>query len=93
MHNDEGIQSYRQGQWEAAKEHFEDAIMADPDLAEPHYNLALTPPRSCCKTSSEKTRTLAAWCMASQVFRSVPRSSWKSSWKCSPDPTGEEELS
>ena len=42
MHNDEGIQSYRQGQWEEAKEHFEDAIMADPDLAEPHYNLALT---------------------------------------------------
>lgn len=42
MHNDEGIQLYRQGQWEAAKEHFEDAILADPDLAEPHYNLALT---------------------------------------------------
>lgn len=42
MHNDEGIQLYRQGQWEAAKEHFEDAILADPDRAEPHYNLALT---------------------------------------------------
>src|SRR6266852_4168696 len=39
---------------------------------------SLTPLRSCCKTSSEKTRTLAAWCMASQVFRSAPRSSWKS---------------
>jgi Tfp pilus assembly protein PilF len=42
IHNDEGIQFYRQGQWEAAKEHFEDAILAGPDLAEPHYNLALT---------------------------------------------------
>ena len=34
--------------------------------------------RSCCRTSSEKTRALAAWCMASQAFRSAPRSSWKS---------------
>ena len=33
---------------------------------------------SCCKTSSEKTRTLAAWCMALQAFRSAFRSSWKS---------------
>jgi enamine deaminase RidA (YjgF/YER057c/UK114 family) len=38
---------------------------------------SLTPLRSCCKTSSEKTRALAAWCMASQAFRSAPRSSWK----------------
>ena len=30
---------------------------------------SLTPLRSCCKTFSEKTRTLAAWCMASQAFR------------------------
>src|SRR5437868_1845940 len=37
-----------------------------------------TPLRSCCKTSLEKTRALAAWCMASQAFRSAPRSSWKS---------------
>src|SRR5205807_5597459 len=28
--------------------------------------------------SLEKTRALAAWCMASQAFRSAPRSSWKS---------------
>ena len=34
--------------------------------------------RSCCKTCSDKTRVLAAWCMASQAFRSAPRSSWKS---------------
>src|ERR1700726_4063561 len=39
---------------------------------------SLTLLRSCCKTSSEKTRALAAWCMASQAFRSAPRSSWKS---------------
>src|SRR3989442_4620127 len=39
---------------------------------------SLTPLRSCCKPSSEKTRALAAWCMASQAFRSAPRSSWKS---------------
>src|SRR5882757_990724 len=39
---------------------------------------SLTPLRSCCKTFSEKTRALAAWCMASQAFRSAPRSSWKS---------------
>src|SRR5437660_7544640 len=39
---------------------------------------SLTPLRSCCKTSSEKTRALAAWYMASQAFRSAPRSSWKS---------------
>src|SRR5215831_19024417 len=39
---------------------------------------SLTLLRSCCKTSSEKTRVLAAWCMGSQAFRSAPRSSWKS---------------
>src|SRR6266581_4753457 len=39
---------------------------------------SLTPLRSCCKTFSEKTRALAAWYMASQAFRSAPRSSWNS---------------
>src|SRR5207248_1218962 len=34
--------------------------------------------QSCCKTSSEKTKALAAWSMVSQVFRSARRSSWKS---------------
>src|SRR6267143_1947551 len=38
-----------------------------------------TPLRSCCKMSSEQTRVPAAWYMASPVFRSAPRSSWKSS--------------
>ena len=32
--------------------------------------------RSCCRTSSEQTRTQAAWCMASQALRSAPRWSW-----------------
>jgi enamine deaminase RidA (YjgF/YER057c/UK114 family) len=39
----------------------------------------LTALRSCCRRSSEKTRTQAAWCMALQVFRSAPRSNWRSS--------------
>ena len=34
---------------------------------------SLMPLRSCCKTSSEKTRALAAWCMASQAFHSALR--------------------
>src|SRR6476646_6117450 len=44
---------------------------------------SLTPRRSCCKTSAEKTRALAVWYMASQVFRSAPLLSWKSfsSWR------------
>src|SRR5882762_2620471 len=39
---------------------------------------SLTVLRSCCKTSSEKTRTRPAWCMALPVFRSARQSSWKS---------------
>ena len=39
---------------------------------------SLTPLRSCCKASSETTRALAAWFMASQAFRWEPRLSWKS---------------
>jgi len=38
-HNDEGIHAYEQGQWEGAKQHFEAALVAAPDLAEAHYNL------------------------------------------------------
>jgi hypothetical protein len=36
---------------------------------------SLMPLRSCCKTSSEKTRALAAWCMASHALHSALRSS------------------
>jgi len=40
-HNDEGILAYQQGQWESAKQHFEAAITASPELAEAHYNLGM----------------------------------------------------
>ena len=41
-HNLEGIQRYHAGKWQAAKSRFESAIQANPDLAEAHFNLALT---------------------------------------------------
>lgn len=40
-HNDEGIQAYRQQQWESAKQHFNAAIAASPEFAEAHYNLGM----------------------------------------------------
>src|SRR5438045_2616694 len=43
---------------------------------------SLTLLRSYSRTSSEKTRTLAAWSMASQAFRSELQLSWKSFLKC-----------
>ena len=44
---------------------------------------SLTPLPSCCKTSSEKTRTLAVGCTASQAFRSTCRSNWMSFFEVS----------
>ena len=41
MHNQEGMKHYQMGHWDVAKKHFEEAIAAEPTLAEPHYNLAL----------------------------------------------------
>ncbi len=41
-HNDEGIQAYNQKQYESAKQHFEAAVQASPELAEAHYNLGMT---------------------------------------------------
>ena len=41
-HNLEGIQQYQVGKWQEAKSLFESAVRADPDLAEAHFNLALT---------------------------------------------------
>ncbi|MEW6544627.1 MAG: tetratricopeptide repeat protein [Nitrospirota bacterium] len=41
QYNVEGIQAYDQGQWERAKQRFEAAIQASPELAEAHYNLGL----------------------------------------------------
>ena len=42
MHNDEGVGHYKQGHWDVSEGHFRKAIKADPNLAEAHYNLALT---------------------------------------------------
>ena len=39
--NAEGIEHYNQGHWDLAAHHFRKAIMADPDLVEAHFNLAL----------------------------------------------------
>jgi enamine deaminase RidA (YjgF/YER057c/UK114 family) len=33
--------------------------------------------RNCCRTSSERTRTLPDWWLASQAFRWAPRRRWK----------------
>ncbi len=40
--NKEGVDHYQQGHWEVAQEHFQKAIAANANLAEAHYNLALT---------------------------------------------------
>jgi len=40
--NAEGIEHYEQGQWDLAAHHFRRATLADPALAEAHFNLALT---------------------------------------------------
>jgi Tfp pilus assembly protein PilF len=40
--NDEGVGHYKQGHWDVASEGFKKAIKADANLAEAHYNLALS---------------------------------------------------
>jgi len=40
-HNDDGVGHYKQAHWDQAKGHFSQAVEADPNLAEAHYNLAL----------------------------------------------------
>ena len=40
--NDEGVGHYKQGHWDVSEGHFRKAIKADANLAEAHYNLALT---------------------------------------------------
>jgi len=37
-----GIQAYNDGQWELAKQRFQDALQADDQLPEVYFNLALT---------------------------------------------------
>ena len=41
-HNDEGIEHYNQEHWDVAYEHFLEAVKADKNAAEAHYNLALS---------------------------------------------------
>ena len=40
-HNTEGIDHYNQEHWGVAHEHFMQAVEADPESAQAHYNLAL----------------------------------------------------
>lgn len=40
--NSEGIGHFKEGHWEVSEKHFRQAIEANPQLAEAHYNLALT---------------------------------------------------
>lgn len=40
-HNNEGIEHYNQGHWDIAYDHFKEAVKADPQSAEAHYNMAL----------------------------------------------------
>ena len=37
----EGNRLFREGRWEAARQQYDAAVQAQPDLAEAHYNLAL----------------------------------------------------
>ena len=37
-----GIEDYNNGKWELARQHFEEALRADNQLPEGHFNLALT---------------------------------------------------
>lgn len=41
-HNAEGIKHYNKEHWKKAADHFRGAINSDPNLAEAHYNLALS---------------------------------------------------
>ena len=40
--NVDGISHFKEGHWDVAAKHFSDAVKADPNFAEAHYNLALS---------------------------------------------------
>ena len=42
QHITEGIEHYSQGHWDVAKKHFQEAVKADPNSGEAHYDLALS---------------------------------------------------
>lgn len=42
MENHEGVAHFVQGHWDEAQDHFLDALAVNADLAEAHYNIALT---------------------------------------------------
>lgn len=42
MANDDGVGHFQQAHWDVASDYFRKAITADPNLAEAHYNLAVT---------------------------------------------------
>ncbi|MBI3815121.1 MAG: tetratricopeptide repeat protein [Nitrospinae bacterium] len=41
-HNVDGISHFKEGHWDVAAKHFSEAVKADPNFAEAHYNLALS---------------------------------------------------
>lgn len=41
MKNDEGVSHFVQSHWDASADFFQQAIKADPNMAEAHFNLAL----------------------------------------------------
>ena len=64
---------YQLGHWSVAKGHFEAAIEAEPDLAEPHYNLALALHKLGSHTEATEHVMLAAQLAPS--YRAITESS------------------
>jgi Flp pilus assembly protein TadD len=42
MHNGAGVNSYNDGDWNSAAEHFREAVAIDKKMAEAHFNLGMT---------------------------------------------------
>jgi len=55
-----GNQAYVDGRWAEAREHYEHAIRVQPELAEAHYNLALTLDQLGNETDADEHYTQAA---------------------------------
>jgi tetratricopeptide (TPR) repeat protein len=50
----EGSRLFREGQWEAARQQFESVVQQQADIAEAHYNLALTMDRMGDQAGAKK---------------------------------------